>query len=246
MSKRHRGFSLVEASVVLVIVALIVALITEGRRLSYLARTQRIINEAAAFQGAIINFNSQYGALPGDMDNAYKYWGANCDAVEADCNGDADGYIEYRYGDGTVKEGFRAWQHMALAGFIPGTYTGEGSGTDHQSVIGTNCPISEFGKQSGWSLNHTSNTYSWPTYNFAVTGNFMEFGAYNSNNPTTTNVLTPSQAKTIDFKTDDGLPYKGQIIGDTNGGTCVSSSAYVGTSTTVGCILYFFLLVGFE
>jgi len=97
----RQGFTLLELSIVLVIIGLIIGVNT---------------------------FKLKYNALPGDMDNATAYWGTDSSgcpvstAGDGTCNGNGDGII--RYPNASAHEAFLVWEHLRLSGIIPGGYTG--------------------------------------------------------------------------------------------------------------------------
>lgn len=66
----QHGFTLVELSIVLVIVGLIIAGISMGSSLVHSAQLQSVITEQSNFIAAINSFRSKYSQLPGDMNNA--------------------------------------------------------------------------------------------------------------------------------------------------------------------------------
>ena len=93
-NRRHDAFTLIELSVVLVIVGLIVAAIVAGSSMVASAKLQSGIRTTETINRAVVQFYGVYKAYPGDMDNAYSYWGSACDATPSNCNGDKDWNIE--------------------------------------------------------------------------------------------------------------------------------------------------------
>jgi prepilin-type N-terminal cleavage/methylation domain-containing protein len=63
---RLHGFTLVELSIVLVIVALLVGGVVSGRQLVRNAEVQKTFGEAQGFAAAANTFRVKYGCLPGD------------------------------------------------------------------------------------------------------------------------------------------------------------------------------------
>ena len=86
MSTRRKGFTLIELSIVLMILFLIVGGIVGGKNLIESMRTYLLIKEVKSYLDAIKKFEVTYGALPGDMRTATDYWPSST-------NGDGDGFI---------------------------------------------------------------------------------------------------------------------------------------------------------
>ncbi len=140
------GFSLVELSIVLVILGLLTGGILAGQSLIRAAEVRKFSVEAERYVTAVYTFRDKYFNLPGDMDNATAFWGVaggngsnnacmTTDATgTATCDGDGDGIIgpQQGYVAGTPLsfmserggEASRFWQHLANAGLIEGSYSG--------------------------------------------------------------------------------------------------------------------------
>src|SRR5690606_1501704 len=69
------GFSLVELSIVLVILGLLTGGILGGQSLIKAAELRSVATERQQWQIAINSFKGKYRALPGDMPNATAFWG---------------------------------------------------------------------------------------------------------------------------------------------------------------------------
>ncbi len=98
------GFSLVELSIVLVILGLLTGGILSGQNLIRAAELRAVTTEFSAYQTAVMTFKDKYFALPGDMRNATDFWGSaggsgvigdGCEAGTPTgtqtCNGNGDG-----------------------------------------------------------------------------------------------------------------------------------------------------------
>ena len=129
------GFSLLELSIVLVIIGLIAGGIVAGSSMIRAAELRAVISEETQFKIAIHTFREKYSGLPGDLDNATRFWGAepaaNCPGDEttpsttsATCDGNGDGFISWGNISGFGGESHRFWQHLANAGLIAGNFTG--------------------------------------------------------------------------------------------------------------------------
>jgi len=227
------AFSLIELSIVLVILGLLTGGILAGQSLIRASELRNVGIEANRFITATHAFRDKYFALPGDMNNAIQFWGvaagngtgndATCrSAVSTDaktCNGNGDGQILSSTGS---NEPFRYWQHLANAGLIEGQYTGQASSSAF--LPNKDVPGSKIDSTSAWTM----------TYNGIKTGSANLFdGDYGNSfslyqgNATRYGNLTPSEAWNLDTKSDDGKPGTGKVIA--NLGSAYSSA---GTSCT--------------
>lgn len=249
----NRGFSLVEISIVLVILGLLTGGILGGKALISASELRAIGTEFSRYQTAVVNFNENYNGLPGDIANAQSYWGiadvtpATCVSTAGSgtqtCNGNADGMVVPSTGS---QESFRFWQHLANAGLLEGNYDGITHGASIVSSTAANSPVSKFSQGLWWTWyygNLTSTTYFDGFY-----GNFLLMGGAVADNAPTGFILTPEQLWNLDTKLDDGKPAQGNLVAFTNGvfsnctdgATSASLTAnYLLTSGTKTCIPIF-------
>ncbi len=197
---RIRAFTLVEMSIVLIIIGLIVAGIAKGQSMIHSAKVMSVVSFIEQKKVAIRTFEMKYDALPGDMNNAWDYWGTNCAANYWSCNGDGDFKIE------RSAESHQVWKHLYLAGLIDENLTGvTGS---QESEPGINIPESEI-EGVGISL------YQLLTYGITEPKNRFLLGRVH---PTSSNInigaaFLPADAHSIDKKMDDGVPTSGKVQG---------------------------------
>ena len=62
-----KSFTLIEVSLVLLIISILMVATLNGAKLYSSAKSQNIIQQVSDYQNAITNFYNQYGALPGDL-----------------------------------------------------------------------------------------------------------------------------------------------------------------------------------
>jgi prepilin-type N-terminal cleavage/methylation domain-containing protein len=218
----RKGFTLVEMSVVFVIIALLMAGIMLAQSLVRSSRVQTIVSDVAGYQNAVSQFRQKYGELPGDMMDAYTYWGTNPNCSTAGgtgtgtqtCNGNGDG--EITLSGSAPYEQFLVWQHLANGGFITGQYTGtSASATSGQYYCspGLNCPGGKVNPVQAYFMVYSTVTFgalAATSYWTQLPGHYLIVGAAGSTGaypgfP----LLTTAEALALDSKVDDGLPGQG-------------------------------------
>jgi len=225
----QKGFSLVELSIVLVILGLLTGGILAGQSLIRAAEIRSISADMLRYQSAIYTFRSKYMALPGDMTNATSFWGAAggtgtgsaCFTVAststATCNGNGDGMVDTTAGAASgdiwfYGERFHVWNHLANAGLIQGSYTGVTDSATNNIVrtSGKNEPSAKLPNTvfEFVSFSFTSSAYFFSTY---LTGSIIHDLAFRPNYGGAA-PLTPEEAWGVDLKLDDGKPGLGQVF----------------------------------
>jgi len=263
------AFSLVELSIVLVILGLLTGGILGGQALIRAAELRAVSTEYGRYAAAAMTFRDKYFAVPGDFRDATRFWGwqvngSNCTtnssaAVNSAgaCDGNGDGTILWDNSGAvsTSREMHQFWRHLALAGLVEGTYTGlAGPTTNSADVVpGTNSPRAKLAN-AGWGAAQTNCGYGGGCFTTMHIANgyppYFMFGRQwaGGGNVPGGNVLKPEEAWNIDTKMDDGRPVSGKIIPLYQNSTNLCSTAasatdtsatYLLSSTTVGCSLYF-------
>ena len=217
----QKGFSLVELSIVLVILGLLTGGILAGQNLIRASELRSVVSQFRNIQTATMTFRDKYFALPGDFKDATKFWGvlagtgddATCQGTAATatatCNGNGDGKVGQ---SSTIfyDERFRVWQHLANAGLIEGSYTGVTTGSvgSFELVSGENAPAAKMG-QAFWDMvtigfNGTPNQFDAPSTTFVNLRH--DDGTNQAKSP-----LLPEELWNIDTKLDDGRPGEGKV-----------------------------------
>lgn len=217
----QRGFTLIELSVVLVILGLITGGIVIGQSLLRTAEIKAINIDLRKYVTAITTFQTRFEALPGDMANATTYWGAlstnatTCrntatpNGSTLTCNGDGDGRMMTNVSSYEI---YRAWQQLANAGMVDGKYTGISANLslDRTSSPGINVP--RFRNQdAGYSIDSVADQITGSNWFAGSYINIMEIGQSASNNATLGAILTPAETMAFDSKYDNGLPGTGSV-----------------------------------
>ena len=247
------GFSLVELSIVLVILGLLIGGILSGRALIRSAELRSVTQQYEQFVTASYAFRNKYMALPGDFTQAVAFWGAaatggDCLTVggtgTATCNGNGNGAIDLWVNSNEV---FRFWQHLSNAAMIEGIYSGVQDGAQYSATTPANAPagkvntslwyIQYMGVQTGNAMLFDGNY-----------GNALEFGGQFADYDPATPILLPSEAWNIDGKIDDGKPAMGKVVVRAQNGlnTCTTgadstalTADYLLSASTQECGLFF-------
>lgn len=231
-SKKHsalNAFSLIELSIVLVILGLIIGGVLAGRELIRASELRSVSTSFDKYKTAFASFKQRYFALPGDMKNAFDFWGVELgctdtvatDAARGGCNGNGDNKIG---GGAEYAEKFRAWQHLQAAELVLGNFTGvAGSGSDRDVEIGENIPASKIGG-AGYSIHDIGDGYYPGNVRWfeSAYGRMIILGAESATGWTEVGILKPEEAWSIDEKIDDGKPGLGSIM--TNKGSSSATS----------------------
>jgi prepilin-type N-terminal cleavage/methylation domain-containing protein len=135
-SSTEAGFTLVEIAIVLVIIGLLLGGILKGQEMITQAKIKNTINDFNGVTVAVTSYQDRYRYLPGDDPNADTRW-----TVQTPAKGDGNGVILGKYNatvagaaPAAAEESNLFWQHLRIAGFVPGVTTGTGSGTQPQNA----------------------------------------------------------------------------------------------------------------
>ena len=104
---KRNGFTLVELSIVLVIIGLLIGGILVAQSMIDTARAQKVVQELQQYQVMVNNFGTKYNSLPGDA-SVFTPAGNNDGII---WNG-IDSPINYRF------ESAAFWQHLKSAAML--------------------------------------------------------------------------------------------------------------------------------
>lgn len=248
---RQLGFSLVELSIVLVILGLLVGGILAGQSLIRASELRSVSADITKYQTAISAFRDKYFGLPGDITNATAFWGKDTTSIAAcagqtgtaatpgTCNGDGNGNLT-----NTGNEWVRAWQHLSNSGIIEGNYSGLSTGWTYASVPGVDVPAGKI-SNTAFSLLYTTQSGGNAEFGNMVlpdtSYNWIIFGSARNNAWPNNPALTVQESWNLDTKMDDGMPFRGRMHAGqrTICGTqaTVPDSAYALDNTTGRCVI---------
>ena len=256
MQSSRQGMSLIEISIVIVLIGIVSGGILVGRDLARRYENRKVLIDANSYVVAMQQFKLKYSALPGDMPNATSVWGradtggtGECASPLTDissgaptCNGDGNGLIE-----ATNCEHYRVWQQLVAGEFITADFTGvsgialcaansqPGINVPQGPVDITGYSISSFGEiTSGGDPQFFNGNYA----------NTLMFGGKIAGDYTLNPALTATEAYQIDLKADDGAPAIGNIrmmrpTTSLNPICLTAGNAYNLTSSAPACALLF-------
>lgn len=228
----QKGFTLIELSIVLVIIGLIVGGVLVGQDLIKAAEIRATIGQLEKYNAAANTFRTKYNGLPGDLSSPANYgMTPTDDAATAGLNG--NGMIEGCDASG-VKFGCETaafWNHLSTANLVDGSFSNTTMTASYATGVTFSGSILPTAKLGGGNFifignNGTSNT-------FRVVG---LTSAASSGVITSTNALNPTESYQIDVKLDDGVPTSGIVLAydaaaiaytlTQGNGRCAQNSAY--------------------
>lgn len=223
------GFTLIEMSIVLVVIGLVVGGILVGRDVISSAAVRAQVSQIEKYNQAVNTFRDKYGYLPGDINATaaaqFGFLQRGIGGVYAG-NGDGNGLIEgvhialncgYCVGDG---EPVMFWNDLTYANgmnlnLIEGSFSAPGgswspSGNGNPSAPGiSGATLASWfppAKIGGGNYVYVYSQNSVNYYGLSVVTNITYYDVTSSVG------LTVKQAYDIDKKVDDGLPQSGVVI----------------------------------
>ena len=230
-SKSQSGFTLVELSIVLVIIGLIVSSVLVGQDLVQAATVRSLIAQRDTFESAVFAFRGKYNILPGDGSST---------AITA-CSGNGDsklttGRLPINVQiPGGAADSACFWMILGQgensAGYIPGTYSGgvaSNGGANGQNILIQ--PTSKLGGLWG------------AYYSTIFTANAFLLGVkYSTLIQNADGSVDYTTALNIDTKIDDGLGKTGSIksvlASDSTGGATEGSAQIYSAGTYSSLII---------
>lgn len=240
----RKGFTLVELSIVLVIIGLLIGGILVAQSMVGTARIQALTRQLGQFDSAVNNFKTRYNQLPGDsnlMNSKFaNEWKGNNDGI-INCGPLAP--ADFNFNIGEIALFWLDLQSMGLSNPVPfvDDFSGNNSGLGEanytpQAVAGKNAVFVVFGSGT-------------PGINYYGIGDRSNGGygiIYNNKS------FTPAEVLALDSKIDDGKADGGNVKGSDqllptqmqnetgsiqSGTGCASGSAYSTANTTEQCTI---------
>jgi prepilin-type N-terminal cleavage/methylation domain-containing protein len=222
------GFTLIEISIVLVIIGLLAASILVGNELIAAARIRSQIGQIQEYTTAVTTFRGKYGNIPGDLEGEKAASFGFIDRSGDNSHGDGNGTLESC--DAAVTSDWHIgcetalfWTDLSKAGLIDATLN---SATDDYLIFSDAkpyLPVAKLGSDIYLSVfsdalsknSSISNFKCEHTFCFSMVKNPMAQagGGGTANGQYLVQAgITPGQAYSIDQKMDDGLPLTGIVL----------------------------------
>lgn len=229
-NNRRSAFTLIEMSIVLVIIGLLAAVIVIGQDLMNAAAARAQISQIQKYQAAVHTFQNKYGFLPGDIPNPtapmFGFASRGNYAGEGDGNGLMEGVdhnaSNVNGGLHQTGENIMFWVDLSTAGLIDGGFSTATPTTNYAtaltgSVIDAYLPQAKVGgvnyiyvmsggwQDGDWGTSNGTNYYGLSQVT-SIGGTGCEPCLFSKAG------LTVQQAYNIDSKIDDGLPLTGNVL----------------------------------
>jgi len=232
---KEEGFTLVELSIVLVIIGLIIGGILAGQDMIRAAEVRSTIAQIEKFNTSTNTFRDKYRYIPGDM-NSVKAGEYGLETrTGAVGHGDGNGRLE-GCAAGAVAFGCETalyWRDLAQVGLI-GTdmnYATDALGNAGAAIAGPVLP--DFIPEASLGRGNYFNVFNAAGINYFQLAGVSGIDATGVH--TLVNALTPQEAENIDSKVDDGRPATG-VVRAMEGTGPLNTAAVPATSAVGVCV----------
>ena len=220
----RKAFTLIELSIVLIIIGLLIVAITSGSSLIRNAKLRSITNEAKQYQVAVNSFYMKFDEYPGDFNQQLpkvSSIGGVKEDIAVGHNNDIIEWVSYNStGSVSVNEGSNAWLQLVASAILPSDITSNMNVIQMLAVGDTTLvPTTHFPTSAenaaGWIFNSDTQTnyvQLVKSFNSQFTsGASTLFSRPLIDGTEGGGALTPADAFSIDNKTDDGLRNSGDV-----------------------------------
>lgn len=240
-SNKQQGFTLIELSIVLVIIGLIVGGVLVGQDLIKASEIRATVGQVEKYNSAVNTFRTKYNNIPGDIPQTTAgAFGLFAMSATPLGYGDGNGLIEGGNTGAVVALGetLAFWRHMSDANLVDGQLgtTGNsllvaasGQATANVTTINQSLPDSKTSPTNSFVV--FANTGLNYFQLMPLTGLTAATGVYTAG----TTGMTPIQAFNMDSKLDDGLPNTGIVQAKGLGATPNADPSFFAGSQAATC-----------
>ncbi len=249
-AKAQRGFTLIEMSIVLVIIGLIIGGILKGQELIESSRQKNLISQIDRVKAGITTFIDRFKEYPGDFARASTLLNAQLG------NGNSDGHVGATVANvagmvtGQNGAGENVWffDHMIAADLLGGTVIPSGTAPTCFSGACVNASPLPSSSYTLTGLSILYGTHEGTTTNVGSShqGHWFIFSRFAgaATWPTAAggSAISPERAFQLDSKYDDGIAWEGAIrtITTANGNCGATGATYVPLNqTSADCNMVF-------
>ena len=227
------GFTLVELSIVLVIIGLLIGGILVGQSLIESAKMQSFIRQLGQYDAAVGIFKDKFGNLPGDNSLFGTVLAAPANLGNGMISDNASGITLFNGEIGAF------WADLSASGLKSednaATFTAVRDNATTAPIMGTHVPQAKVGTNAS-------------IYAYGIGGKNYYFVGSNSTSTLafglTSGALKPADSLAVDSKIDDGIPETGNVMAQAASvGTLPAAADYTtpttmdGTPSPTECIL---------
>lgn len=230
----RKGFTLVELSIVLVVIGLLIGGVLVAQSMIETAKISTQINQFQQYDIAVSQFRNKYDQLPGDS-TLFSSTGA-----AGNNNGNIEGGDYYGGASSTwggPSEAANFWRHLSESSSISEAW---GTATHDNVRAGIDAPAAKLGakgsliqgmslRTAGYSVNIPWGEY----WMLCLNGGTGSPGRFCAGNHMAGGALTGIQALALDTKMDDGLPGSGIVFA---GGSAGAIPQDAGGNYGIGCV----------
>ncbi len=236
----QKGFTLIELSIVLVIIGLIVGGVLVGQDLIRAAEIRATVGQIEKYNSSVNTFRTKYNGIPGDLSsdgaNAFGFIARAGSAGRGDNNGLIDGInagapLTQVF---TQESGF-FWDDLTRANLVDGQFTSAADAASPAAITAAGVPT-QF-PEARIARGNRIHVGSTGGLNYYLLTGITSTTALNGNITLTTN-LTPIELFNMDNKLDDGLPQTGIVQARGTSASTTTPMSDVTTASATATIGY--------
>jgi len=229
------GFTLVELSIVLVVIGLLIGGILVAQSMISAARIQSFIRAIQQFDAAVSNFQTKFNQFPGDSN---LFSGGNNDGQLQDARGCGNAFCGTGFNGGgeicnfwpDLQKGVSFMSNKQFSVSIPAGGFDINSSTPNTPKVTLDVDAGIFPVQKA---GYPTQYYIGFTQGAGGGGGNLD-GDYGAAGV----AAKPSTLLAIDSKIDDGLAQTGSVVTEYNSGICYNGNTYLANNTGVVCGVY--------